>query len=111
MQMFQWNKEAYIKTQSSPGLPWAPTSSAGSMGSTPDQGTKIPHAMGNGQKINEITNKYNNITVPMSSPCSRILISKVITSTPFDFFFFFLVIYCSIYNMPTYYFLISQLSG
>ena len=47
----------------------------------------------------------------MSSPCSRILISKVITSTPFDFFFFFLVIYCSIYNMPTYYFLISQLSG
>ena len=46
----------------------------------------------------------------MSSPCSRILISKVITSTPFDFFFF-LVIYCSIYNMPTYYFLISQLSG
>ena len=24
----------------------------------------------------------------MSSPCSRILISKVTTSTPFDFFFF-----------------------
>ena len=29
----------------------------------------------------------------MSSPCSRILISKVTTSTPFDFFFCNLLLY------------------
>ena len=29
------------------------TSTAGGIGSTPDQGTKIPHAMRNGQKINK----------------------------------------------------------
>ena len=59
IQMFQWNSiRRLISKHSHPqDFPDSPhTSTAGGIGSTPDQGTKIPHAMRNGQKIN----KWNN---------------------------------------------------